>query len=483
MEKDLPKNWIKLSIKDIAKTKSGGTPSTSVREYWNGNIPWINSGMLKGTIITEYSKLITERGLNESSANLFPVNTVVIALTGVTTGKVGLLGIETSTNQSITGILPNKTYNSKFLFYQLKSLRSIILKQALGTAQPHINKAIVDNLELVIPSLAQQHHIVAKLDALFVQYEAMKKALERIPKLLKYFRQEVLTHAVTGKLTEQWREGQMLNAYSFEELNKFRAEAKSFDQNNKGKSKLNYKMSNEVKFGNNTKGIDSLYDIPNSWSWVNLDQVTWNISDGPHFSPKYVLENEGKKFISMRNVSVKGIDFSNCQYVSLDDHNQYIRRGKPELGDILYTKGGSTGIACLLDRDIDFSYWVHIALLKVVKKAVNPIFLKNALNSPLCYKQSQSFTHGVGNQDLGLTRMIYITFPLPPLLEQQEIAASVERIFAKADKIEERYNILKAKIKVLPQSILHKAFQGELIEQLPIDENVRELLQEVQNLS
>lgn len=175
MEEKLPKNWISIPIFEIARTSSGGTPRTTVSEYWNGKIPWINSGKLKDTEIHSPSKFITELGLKKSSAKLFPISTVVIALTGATTGKVGLLEIETSTNQSVTGIFPNKNYNSKFLFYQLISLRSIILEQALGTAQPHINKKIVDETIISFPPLPEQQRIVQKLDQLFGELDTVKE--------------------------------------------------------------------------------------------------------------------------------------------------------------------------------------------------------------------------------------------------------------------------------------------------------------------
>jgi len=106
---EIPEDWELASLGKIATIKSGGTPSTSVREYWeNGTVAWINSGEVQDCPVTSPTRFITEQGLSNSAAKVFPVGTVLIALTGATTGKVGLLTFESSTNQSVTGIFPSK---------------------------------------------------------------------------------------------------------------------------------------------------------------------------------------------------------------------------------------------------------------------------------------------------------------------------------------------------------------------------------------
>ena len=107
---------------------------------------------------------------------------------------------------------------------------------------------------------------------------------------------------------------------------------------------------------------------------------------------------------------------------------------------------------------------------------MSPDYLRDTLTSDFVYLQSQAQTHGVGNQDLGLTRMIYMAIPLPPLQEQIEISKRVEQLFAFADKLEARYTKAKAMLDKLPQSILAKAFRGELVEQNPNDEPASVLL-------
>lgn len=143
-------------------------------------------------------------------------------------------------------------------------------------------------------------------------------------------------------------------------------------------------------------------------------------------------------------------------------HQELSKRCKPEYGDILYTKGGTTGIARVNNYDIDFNVWVHVAVLKLTL-LTDSFYLQNALNSPHCYKQSQNFTHGVGNQDLGLTRMINITIPLCSMNEQYQIIQEIESRLSVADNFEITIDDTLLKTKTLRQTILKSAFAGRLV--------------------
>ena len=100
----------------------------------------------------------------------------------------------------------------------------------------------------------------------------------------------------------------------------------------------------------------------------------------------------------------------------------------------MYTKGGTTGIAAVNDTDIDFNVWVHVAVLSN-GQYIYPYYLAMALNFPHCYEQSQKLTHGTSNRDLGLTRMVKITLPLPPLAEQKRIVARLEELLPLCEQL------------------------------------------------
>jgi type I restriction enzyme S subunit len=125
---------------------------------------------------------------------------------------------------------------------------------------------------------------------------------------------------------------------------------------------------------------------------------------------------------------------------------------------MLYTKGGTTGIARAVDFDLDFAVWVHVAVLKLLKDKVEPVWLQEMLNSQYCYRQSQRLTKGIVNRDLGLRRMVDITFPLPPLELQNTVAARI----AEVDKLRTYHRDHLAKLDALFASLQHRAFRGEL---------------------
>lgn len=170
--------------------------------------------------------------------------------------------------------------------------------------------------------------------------------------------------------------------------------------------------------------------LPCDWKLVTLGDLCSKISDGPHHSPAYVNEGEGVPFLSTRNVLVDDWSLDDVKYVSPNDHAEFCKRAKPERGDVLYTKGGTTGIAKVNDLPFEFSVWVHVALLKVRKELVRPEFVAYSLNTSAAYYQSQMYTHGTSNRDLGLTRMARIRMPLPPRHEQDVI---VQKLNAAVD--------------------------------------------------
>lgn len=173
------------AVAEFAEVITGGTPSTTKPEYWDGDVPWLNSGSLNEGVITSPSKYITRLGLANSSAKLMPRDTVLVALTGATTGQVGYLAIEASANQSVTGILPSKEHYPKYLYFFLKSQRQKMLADAFGGAQPHINQKYIKDFKIPLPPLDDQMriaHVLDKVEGLIAQ---RKQHLQRLDDLLK----------------------------------------------------------------------------------------------------------------------------------------------------------------------------------------------------------------------------------------------------------------------------------------------------------
>lgn len=165
------KGWEVKKLGDLCVTSSGGTPSRTHNEYYEGgNIPWLRSGEVSQGFIYETELYITEQGMKNSSAKLFPIDTVAVAMYGATVGQVGILKAEMTTNQAICGIFPNDHFSPIFLLYFLRGMQPVYLKNAAGGAQPNISQGVIKNTNLPLVPLSLQQEFAAKIEAI----EAMK---------------------------------------------------------------------------------------------------------------------------------------------------------------------------------------------------------------------------------------------------------------------------------------------------------------------
>jgi len=290
-----------------------------------------------------------------------------------------------------------------------------------------------ETIQIPLPPLAEQERIVDKVDKLFAKHEKIKKALDRIPQLLKAFRQQVLTQAVTGKLTEQWREGKDLEEWQSLLL-------KDIIEGTP-KNGAYYPQSN---YGSGVKiiRIDNFYDGDlKDWEKVKLVQA------------------------SFEDIDTYGIEYNNI-LINRVNSIQYL--GK-----------------CLLFKLKDVQCIYESNMMKIVLKpeVIYPDYAKIFLNSNIGLTElRQNAKHAVNQASINQSDVMNVNIPIPPIKEQQEIVRQVESLFAKADAIESRYQPLKAKIDNLPQAILHKAFKGELVPQLPTDGDAKDLLAEIMAL-
>ncbi|MCL1092794.1 restriction endonuclease subunit S [Shewanella kaireitica] len=169
-----------MKVGDFCKTGAGGTPLKSNRSFYEGGkIPWLLSGEVGNRDITETKKFITQEGLDGSSAKLFPVNTVLIAMYGATAGEVGILRCEASTNQAVCGILPNEKVLPEYLYYFFLNHKDLLIAQAVGNAQPNISQLKIKNTEVPLPSIPEQKRIVALLDTVFADLEQTRAKTEQ----------------------------------------------------------------------------------------------------------------------------------------------------------------------------------------------------------------------------------------------------------------------------------------------------------------
>lgn len=200
----LPQSWEWKSLGEIANTSSGGTPSRNKKEYWeNGNIKWLKSGELNDGYIDFIEENITEEAIKNSSAKIFQKGTLLIAMYGATAGKLGILNLDSTTNQAICAFLhkdKNIKFLEKFLFYFLFFLRDKIIKDSFGGAQPNINQTYIKNLQIPLPPIKEQEQIASHLDELSSHVKNLKQNYQAQIKDLQELKNSLLDKAFKGNL-------------------------------------------------------------------------------------------------------------------------------------------------------------------------------------------------------------------------------------------------------------------------------------------
>lgn len=166
------------NVSQLCKISSGGTPSRSKPNYYGGNIPWIKTGELNDTIINDTEEKITNIGLQNSSAKLYPVGSIVIAMYGATIGKTAKLGIEATTNQACAVLfnINNDIVDTDYLWEYMQSQTDNLKQKAYGSAQPNLNAGIISDYLIPIPPLEVQKEIVAHITGLKAQIKRLRTA-------------------------------------------------------------------------------------------------------------------------------------------------------------------------------------------------------------------------------------------------------------------------------------------------------------------
>jgi len=148
---NIPNSWAMANLGDYCDVLLGGTPSRAKPNYWNGDIPWINSGKVNDFRITSASEWITKEGLQSSSTKIMPIGTTVLAITGATLGQYSRLEIECCANQSVIGVVPKEILTNNFIYLSLKHDINQLVDKQTGGAQQHINRNDVMTFKFALP--------------------------------------------------------------------------------------------------------------------------------------------------------------------------------------------------------------------------------------------------------------------------------------------------------------------------------------------
>jgi len=440
-ENNIPKHWQVKKLGEVCNTTSGGTPSRGNKGYYEGTIPWVKSGELDKGLILDTEEKISDEAIKNSSAKVFPKGTLLIALYGATIGKLAFLGVDAATNQAVCGIYKNENIDSDYLYHFLFSKKPSLIKQGIGGAQPNISQGILKNLDIPIPPLPEQLAIVSKIEELLSDLENGKQQLLTAQQQLKVYRQSLLKAAFDGKLTSTVI-STSLNDPKTQSLSE--AEAKQLSE--RGSS-----SEAETKEG----------ELPKGWKWVKLGDICLNVEYGSSTKSK----KEGKiPVLRMGNIQKGIFDWTDLVYSDDDiEINKYLLKKN----DVLFNRTNSAelvGKTAIYKGERQAIFAGYLIRINRIESIIDANYLTYYLNTIAAKQYGNTIrSFGVNQSNINGTKLKTYPIPLPSILEQQQIVDELESKLTVCDKIEETIKEALLKSESLRQSILKKAFTGQLI--------------------
>lgn len=439
--------WQTKTLGEVCEVVNGGTPKTGIPTYWGGKHRWLTPaemGKRLSPYVDETERTITDLGLRNSSARMLPPGCVILS----SRAPIGHLVINTvpmATNQGCKGLIPSGKIQAKYLYYYLSGIVDLLNSLGTGTTFKELSGGKLKEVPIPVPSLAEQQRIVALLDQTFDDLATAKANTEKNRENARSIFEGLLDRAIQGKLLPQ-DAGEDSAAALIDSIKRARSAAVA-----QGKAKREKAEQKELL-------DDNKIELPKSWQWAQLESLTVGISDGVHQKPKYV--SNGIPFVTVKNLTAgPGISFDKLNYITLDDHKEFIKRTHPERGDILITKDGTIGVVRLIETDATFSIFVSVALIKPVVRELGP-YLVYALRASCV--QNQIVPQGAALKHLYLVDLRRLSIPMPPLAEQKRIVESLDSLSAETRRLATVYTQKLSALDALKQSLLHQAFSGNL---------------------
>tara|TARA_R110002060_G_scaffold22516_2_gene30550 strand:+ start:20708 stop:22048 length:1341 start_codon:yes stop_codon:yes gene_type:complete len=388
---DIPKSWgmwkIAHAYNDIG---SGTTPPTGNEELFKGDIPWITTGELRENIILETKKKLTGTAISMyPTLRKYPVGSIAIAMYGATIGRLGIFGVEATTNQACC-VMPNsnQVFN-KYLFYWLYAFKEDIIRLSSGGGQPNINQEKVASLKVSAPVYEEQQKIANFLDHETAKIDTLIAKQEKLIELLKEKRQAIISHAVTHGLNP---------------------DAPMKDS-----------------------GVEWLGKVPEHWLHTSLKHYS-NIIDCKHITAEFF--DDGIPLASIGEVKGWFVDLKNAKLTNEEYYNDLIGGGRaPQVGDIIYSRNATVGEAAIVANNLPlFALGQDVCLLKQSKNILSE-YLMFVLHSGVISQQLELAMVGSTFKRINVENIKSFLIALPPLDEQEMIVKELEKKLSKYDSL------------------------------------------------
>jgi type I restriction enzyme, S subunit len=374
----------------------------------------------------------------------------------VNVGSIGLVSDDTRGLISPAYVVFKPKPNAiipELLFKFLKSdegLRQIKF-YARGTVRQALRFEDLCNIEITVPDFEEQQILYNKLNNSQEASNVLDTELKNQLELLKKLRQQLLQDAVQGKLFEQNPKDEP----ACQLLQKIKAEKEKL---------IAEKKLKKEKVLPPIKPEEIPFEIPENWVWCRFQEITKLITCGLASTPKYY--SSGRIFLSAKNVKPLRFMPEEHKFVDEETYRKVTQNAKPELHDILVTRvGAGIGETAIIDKEIDFAFYVSLTLIKPFKGFIDPMFLTFFLNSPQGINNAVTFTTGVkssqGNLNVDKVRKFLIS--LPPLAEQSRIVQKLDELMQYCNELEISIKQSESQNEKLLQQVLREALRKEQI--------------------
>ena len=449
---ELPSSWVSTTVGNVFDVVGGGTPSTSVADFWAGDIPWISSADISEDGTASPRRFITQEAVDKSAASVVPEGSVIV-VTRVGLGKVALAHAAISFSQDSQALLPRAGIHSEFLRLQLSQVARQLKHISRGTTIAGVTKKQLLDLPLALAPTSEQQRIVAAIEEQFSRLDAGVAALQRVRQNLRRYRVAVLKAAVSGELTKIWRDQEQDS-----NLPRSRSEA---DGVIAGKGAISHDLP-VLPTVEQAPSESVRRRFPHGWRWTTLGSICECLDS------RRVPVNKEERISRQGSIPYYG---ANGQVGWIDDYLF------DESLVLLVEDETFTG------REKPFSYkitgksWVnnHAHVLRP-KPGINLDYL----NYLLAYYPFTPLTTGTtGRKKLTKSAMLAAPLALPSEAEQQHIVAEVDHRLSIMGHLEAQVESSLRHASAIRQSVLNQAFSGKLVPQDPTDEPASLLLERI----
>ncbi|MCX5914226.1 MAG: restriction endonuclease subunit S [Deltaproteobacteria bacterium] len=466
---DLPEGWCWAKLAEIvSKPKADivdGPFGSDLKasEYVKEGVPIIRlQNVDRNRFIGKNIRHISDKKAKELIRHNFKPGDVVVTKLGDPLGKACIVpegfgpGIVVA---DIVRIRLNHTFCSiPYLVYAINSQAVIgqFFQHIKGTTRPRVNLGVIRSLMIPLAPLSEQKRIVAKVEELLRRVNSVRERLARVQTILKRFRQSVLSAACSGRLTAEWREKQE-KITPVELTIKEILELREKESSHYNPSSRNYRRPQDVDLGD-------LPDLPENWKYVSAGSLFTFVTSGSRGWAKYYSPS-GPIFIRIGNLDHDSIslDLRGIRCVDPPTGKEQ-RRTRVQLGDILISITADVGMTALVQHEIGEAYInQHIAIARPVTGLFRPYLAWYLVARDGGQAQFQKLQRGATKVGLGLDDIKSVPVAFAPLEEQYEIVRRLEALFTMADTIEKRLASASHRTEKIQQSILGKAFRGELV--------------------